>query len=234
MYIVFSDSQIYTLPEWLYEESLYLKYDYIYGKNYSIEEITVNPSFQKKEVWDFFKRDLPYIHFPQILQSFDFASFFYFLKMKKDIGFYIEPQKYNIQNIHLHSWIHGKLSGFQLFGISNIQYRYDTFPISIIYETIQKNDSEWLYWGLKYIDYRDYDTFLDEKSFQLIYEYKAFDCIPVILEMVDIFTDYLKEKYQIDIENELDEEEVIEKIRIHQLQMDIFHLGKKIKKLKML
>ena len=84
MYIVFSQSRIYTLPEWLYEESLYIKYDYIYDKNYSIEEITVNPSFQKKEVWNFFKMDLPYIHFPQILQSSDFASFFRFLKMKKE------------------------------------------------------------------------------------------------------------------------------------------------------
>lgn len=234
MYIVFSHSRIYSLPRWLYEESMYIKYDYIYEKNYSIEEITMNPSFQRKELWDLFRGESPYIYFPQILQSSDFGSLFHFLKMKKEIGFYIQPQKYNIKDIHLYPWIHSHLSGFQLFGMSDQQYKYDTFPVSIIYETIQKDDSKWLYWGLKYIDYRDYDVFLDEKAYQLIYEYKAFDCIGVVLEVVDIFTDFLKEKYQIDIHDEMNEKEVIEKIRIHQLQMDIFHLGKKMKKLKMI
>ncbi len=233
MYIIFTEAGktlLYLLPNWLYEESLYLKYDFIYGNNYSINEITSNPLFHEIRFWNSFQKDSPLLHFPLILQNSQFFSFFTFLKMKKEIGFYIQPSKYN-QNL---LWLEPHLSGFQRFGISNDQYKYDTFPVSIIYETIKKNDDKWLRWGLKYIDYRDYDVFLDDYSFQLIYEYKAFDCIPVILELVDIFTDFLKEKYQIDIMDEMDVDEVTEKIRSHQIQIDIFHLGKKVKKLKMI
>ncbi len=230
MYIVFSNSSLYHIPEWLFEESLYLKYDFIYGRNYSIEEITKNPQFQNSELWRVFYQQKPYLHFPKILEYAHFYIFFRSLQMKKEIGFYIQPSKYN----HTLLWLEPHLFGFQRFGISKDQYKYDTFPVSIIYETIKKNDVEWLRWGLKYIDYRDYDTFLDDYSFQLIYEYKAFDCIPVIIEAVDIFTDFLKERYQIDIMDEFDVNEVTKKIQDHQLQTDIFHLGKKIKKLKMI
>jgi hypothetical protein len=229
MYIHFSESFIYRVPQWLFEESLYLKYDYTFEKKYQINEITKNLLFHQKELWGLFYQDEPYLHFPKLIEYPHFYSLFRFLQLKKEIGFYIKPNKYN-QSL---MWLESYLFGFQKFGMSEDKYKYDTFPISIIYETIKKNDTEWLKWGLKYIDYRDYDVFLDDYSFQLIYEYKAFDCIPVILEFVDTFTDYLKEKYQIDILNEFDAEEVTEKIRDHQIQIDILHLGKKIKKLKM-
>ena len=201
MRIKFGENEYFHVPYWLYDNSIYLKRR-DFNQDYLIDKISKNEEYKNVNIWNIFKEDIGINVIEMFRNIKSFLSLWKFLEMEDMIGTYIVPKRFTVKKRHVE--LESMLYGFQKLGLTSIPYEK-----KMIDESIEKNDYRWLKWGIKYVDYRDWESW-DEISFQKAIDNNSIECIDVILEYdFDIFEEWMMKRYSIELEEDMETGESI-------------------------
>jgi hypothetical protein len=205
MILSFPNKVMYHLPDWVYEQSRYLESKYERGKKYNVEKMFPNQlKFHNIELWKIMNSEKGIMVITMFQSLSSFLELWKILDFYEPIGTYIEPKRFVVKKPHPE--FDQMLIGLQKFALSNQPYSK-----SMIDESIQHNDWRWLQWGLHYIDLHDLEPH-DDISFQIAIDSKATECIDVIMNVecdYDNFEEFISNKYQIDIYEEMPASDLI-------------------------
>lgn len=206
MLISFPNKLMYQVPNWVYENSQYLESRYERGKKYSVEKMFPDKlKLHNMDVWKIMNSDKGIMIITMFQSLSSFLELWKTLDFYEPIGTFIEPKRFVVKKPHPE--FDQMLIGLQKFALSNQSYSK-----SMIDESIQYNDWKWLQWGIRYIDLHDLEPH-DEVSFQIAIDSKAVDCIDVMMNVncdYDNFEEFISQKYQIDIYEEMPASDLLE------------------------
>ncbi len=210
MLIEFAENRIIELHEWIYQQSRYLKSGFHSQRKYKIEQIVSQENLQQIDVWNIMQKEGIHVKSLFLLLP-TFVELWKFLQMKKMIGNFIQPKKYGIKKPH--PKLIPFLIGLQKFGLTNLSYEKQ-----MLIESIQKDDIEWIRWGIRYLDIHDMDLW-DNECFQIAIDYQASKTIEFIMECdYFVFEEFMIETHQIEINEEMKPEEILDRLLQKELQ----------------
>jgi hypothetical protein len=210
MLIEFAENRVIELHEWIYQQSRYLKNGFHSQRKYKIEQIVSQENLQMIDIWNIMQMEG--IHVKSLFLSLStFLELWKLFDMKKPIGNFIQPKRYGIKKSH--PKLIPFLFGLHTFGLTNLLYEKQ-----MLIESIQKDDIEWIRWGVRYLDIHDMD-FWDNECFQIALDYQSSKTIEFIMEYdFDIFEEFMIETHQIEINEEMKPEEILNRLLQKELQ----------------